>query len=331
MKEIKYLSPSAISTFEFSVEEYYLKYLCDIKISKEPQNQAMAVGSSFDCHCKAWLYKELFKNRDDVDNEDKKYDLETLLKSQVDPVLLEWATQHGKYVFEQYKQSGALYDLLLELQKGVGVRFEFEVMGAVSGYREGRTEVLGDIVLMGKPDVSWSNSYDQHVILDFKVNGYASIYAVSPKPGYIRLRSAGKTDYKMHNNCRLRNHNGILINEACYLEDIDVGWARQLCIYSWLLGNPIGGEQVFAIDQVVCTPAGVGCLPRIRIAEHRLLCRPEWQHKLYNRICEIWDIVHSDWIFRDMSREDSISRCQLLDQQAMSGVDPIFQKERQWR
>lgn len=78
-------------------------------------------------------------------------------------------------------------------------------------------------------------------------------------------------------------------------------------IYSWLLGEPIGGENVvFGIDQIT----GPGCS---RISSHRLRIKPQWQYRLMERICQVWEIIESGHIFREMSREESDARFQMLE------------------
>lgn len=315
MRTPTYLSPSAIAKWEVSVEGFYLHYLTDNPPPREQQNQAMAIGSAFDAYCKSFLHDKLFgKNHSDSN----RFGLTAIFEAQVEPQHREWAKRHGKYVFEVYKSSGALLDLLSDLQGAQeSPRFEFEVKGQVDGYREGIQKDFGSVVLLGKPDASYVNRNGNHVILDWKVNGYCSSYNTSPKPGYVRLRGMGGRTWGPHKNCSPMEVGGLTINIASTLEHCDEGWARQLSIYGWLCGEPVGGDFIVAIDQMSCKPSGVPEIPpEIRVAEHRIRVGKQFQQQIYNRAEEIWEILHSGHIFRQMSEADSKARCMLLDQQA---------------
>jgi hypothetical protein len=318
MREVKCLSPSAIGLYLEDPEKYYIRYLSEAKVEKDQQVPAMAIGSAFDAYAKAYLYKNLFGNAD------PKFEFQTLFETQVSPHLWDWALENGGYVFEQYKQSGCLTDLMTELSYAQGEpRFEFEVRGIVNSYREGVERKIGAVELLGKPDVDFVTRNGVHCILDFKVNGYCSNYSKSPSPYYIRMRSAGRTLLGQHPKCREVDHNGIKINNACCLNDIDEGWGRQLAIYGWLCGNPVGSDFVTIIHQIVCSRNRSGGLPGIRIAEHLNLIDPTFQHDLYNKACNIWEIVHSDWFFRDLTKEESIARCKMIDELLLETEDDL--------
>jgi hypothetical protein len=191
MRRPEYLSPTSLALFRKDTTEFYLNYLSDNRPPRIPQNQPMSIGSAFDAYVKSYLHTALFG----VGN-DPRYGFESLFEAQVEPHNRDWARDHGQYVFNQYKSAGALADLMTELRGAQGEpRFEFEAKGAVNGYREPAVKRLGEVVLMGKPDCHFINNQGAHVILDWKVNGYCSPSAHSPKPGYIRMRSAGKTNH----------------------------------------------------------------------------------------------------------------------------------------
>lgn len=308
MRTVEYLSPSAISVYLQNPVEYFRRYLCDMKPDRDPQTQAMAIGSAFDAYVKAYLYKML------IDGNDERYKLANIFEAQVESQWRDWGWKHGEYVFDQYKQSGCLADLMLLLKNSPSdPRFEFEVRGSVSGYREGLEGKFGQVVLLGKPDVDFVTAEGVHVILDFKVNGYCSNYNVTPKPGYLRLRSAGNTSYGSHKACKAFAYHGMMVNFGGYLEHVDEGWARQLAIYAWLCGNPVGSEFVTVVHQLACNAQDKTMLPHIRVAEHINLISKEFQQKIFNTVCELWDIVHSDWFFRDRSKEASQELCALLN------------------
>lgn len=301
-----------------------MNYLADNRPPRFPQNQAMSMGSAFDAYVKSYLHKALFG-----DDHDPRFDLDSIFEAQVDPAMRDFARPNGKYVFEQYKQAGCLADLMLELRKAQSdPRFEFEVKGAVNGYREGIESNIGGVVLLGKPDVHFVNHAGVTVILDFKVNGYCSANGASPLSGYIRMRAAGATQHKQHKDCQPMMHNGMLINIAKYLEAQDAKWAQQLGIYAWLCGQPVGSDFLVAIDQIACKPTPGG-LPAIRIAEHRTRVSPNFQWSVFNRAATIWETVHSDHVFRNMTKAQSKEHCIALDRRSLDlrgETDP----ENQW-
>jgi hypothetical protein len=318
MRELAYLSPTSISKWEEDPEAFYLYYLSENRPPREPQTQPMSIGSAFDARAKSYLYEMLFGPQ-----HDPKFSFDAIFEAQVEPHNRDWALQHSEYVMEQYRQSGALLDLMLELKHSQGTpRFEFEVRGAVHGYREGvqiefSQGTLTSCILLGKPDVHFVNKDGASVVLDFKVNGYCSRTPPSPMRGYLRLRSAGKTDLGMHKSCMPMVEKGMRINVAEYMENLNKDWARQLAIYAWLLGESIGSRFILAIDQICCDATRAG-LPGIRVAEHRCVVGPKFQHATFLRACEIWEIIKSGHIFRGtpdepISREDSEARCRALD------------------
>lgn len=326
MRTPLYLSPSAINKWCESPETYYLHYLSDNSPPREIQTQPMSIGSSFDAFVKSYLHENVFgKNHTDSN----RFGIDAIFEAQVEPHHRDWALGHGRYIFNEYRDSGALADLLLELQRAqTAPRFEFDVSGVVKGYRDPHAKIIGDVVLLGKPDMWYTNHRSTKIIIDWKVNGYCSKSATSPAPGYVRLRQAGSLMGKAHKDAVIQDVGGVLINTAAGLEAKKPDWARQLGIYAWLCGEEVGSEFIVGIEQVVCKPIPGGPCPQLRFAEHRNRISPDFQHQCYDLACKIWDIVHSDWIFRHMTREESIERCKLLDEQAEAlfgpDADPTF-------
>ena len=313
LKKPSYLSPSALSLWKASPDEYFLKYLAPGDPPPNVQTQPMSIGSAFDAIVKSYLHDCLFGGRD------PRFEKQTLFEAQVQPALRAWAWDNGHYVFEQYKQSGALADLMLLLGTSSSEpRFEFEIRGVVHGLREGVSENFGEVVLLGKPDVDFVTKDGVHVILDFKVNGYMS--TASPCGYYLRLRGAGNTNHGMHNKCHPANHFDVEVNVACALEDIKKDWARQLAIYGWLSGEPVGEQFVTIIHQIVCTK-NPGGLPKIRVAEHHNFIRRSFQQEVFDEACDLWDRVQSGHYFRELSREESDARCRNLLQDVAEPVD----------
>lgn len=263
----------------------------------------MAAGSAFDAYVKSYLHTSLFGKGYDV-----RYELGTIFEEQVESHNRDWAWLHGELIFEEYKTSGCLADLMLELSHAVGKpRFEFTVK-----------DDIGGVTLLGKPDVFFINNQAARVIYDWKVNGYCSPRTKSPMKGYVKLRTKLDNTYypSIHKDCHLHVFKGVAINLAMCLEDGDKSWADQLSIYSWLLGEEIGSEEIiFGIDQV-CGPAD-----KMRFATHRLRISPDYQFNLFELVKQIWSIIESGWIFRDMTEEQSEARCELLEKRARVMAD----------
>lgn len=309
MRIPEYLSPSSIQLYQQDEEAFYLRYLSDNKRPRDPQTQPMSIGSAFDAFAKSYLHEALFGK-----GADPRYEKEALFEEQVAEHNRDWAWENGEFVFNEYKKAGCLADLMIEMNKAVGKpRFEFTIQDTVSTQ-------IGEIPLLGKPDIFFINSESARVILDWKVNGYCSKWNTSPMKGYIKLRQKGKPE-KQHPNCHLMIVNGILINVAMHLEDGDKKWADQLSIYSWLLGEAFGSESmIVGIDQIVGNP------DKLRFATHRLRISADYQFELLALIEQMWEIINSNHIFRGMLPEESQARCELLDSIGSSESDPTFQE-----
>jgi len=286
IKIMDFLSPTSIKLFKEDREQFYLRYLAEQRLPKEPQTIQMAIGSAFDAFVKSYLHS-CYHDPDPV--------YENLFEKQVEPQNRDIARRLGESIFEEYRRAGCLADLIIEMDKAVGPpRFEFEIKADVIG-PSGQA-----VPLLGKPDVFFISSKGARVVYDWKVNGVVTadgeipIYTTSPMKGYISLKEEINGAYynKMHKDCKLKNWRGILINEALFLEDCNEDWAQQLVIYSWLLGEEVGSEEVvFGIDQVT---GG-----RLRFATHRLLVRPDFQYNLLVEIEEIWELVQSGKVIDD--------------------------------
>lgn len=293
MRKMTYMSPTSVKKFYDDRELFYMEYLSDAKKIRDAQTGPMAVGSSFDAYVKSALYKRF------VDKGDPQFSFEALFEAQVEAHNRDVARVDGKKVFDFYEQCGAMADLTLDMQGCIGdPRFETKIEGTVR-------QDIHDVPLLGKPDIFFITKDGARIIFDWKVNGYYSNNAVSPKPGYKRTRPDGV----MHKNCFLRKHNGYDINDWMPFEKTDEEWAAQLSTYGWLLGEEIGSSTILAVDQIACNkPKGY-----MRVAQHRGVCSAEFQHALYNKYAMMWQSITSGHIFDNMTREDSDKRCQMLD------------------
>ena len=313
MRKMNYLSPTSISLFYTDPREFYLQYLCEERPERPPQTLPMACGSAFDAYVKSYIHEKILGS-------DPKFELRTLFEAQVETQHRDYTWILGKYLFMMYQKSGALSDLMLDLGQSIGSpRFEIEIKGVVKGSRESVVNIVQDLILLGKPDVFYINKYGLHVILDWKVNGAMGKYNVSPMRGYVRIRDPlGKGSGQHHKECVMINHSGVVINGKEYLEQLEPSWASQLSIYAWLLGVEVGADFIASIDQIACDGScrfkwGGIEVPDIRIAEHREQVSSDFQHMVLEKARHVWEVVHSDYIFRDMTLEDSKEYCQRLD------------------
>ena len=292
MRFPEYLSPTSIHVWMRDTQAYYMKYLRTKKIPRTPQTLPMSIGSSFDAYVKCYIFKSIFGKEDEI------YNLRGLFEKQVEKHNWAWAWENGKLVFDAYKRAGCVSDIMLELEKAVGPpNFEFEIRDTING-----------VPLLGKPDMFFISKDSMRVIYDWKVNGYCAKSLKSPMKGYLKLREEGKLD-KTHRDCVATEHGGIIINANMYLEEGSKDWADQESTYAWLLGEQVGSENwISGIDQI-CGPAD-----RLRFATHRCRVSQGWQQGFFDIAKDLWDTIHSGWIFRDLSESDSKAQCQLLEE-----------------
>lgn len=300
-----YLSPSSLTKFYEDQDKFFIEYLADFKWPRDPQTPAMAVGSSFDAFVKSHLHEQLFGKA-----HDPRFELQTLFEAQVEAHGRDAAWKAGENVFREYKKSGALTDLMVELTASVTTpRFEFDLLGQI----QSRDITLGAVPLLGKPDLFYTNSRGARVIHDWKVNGYYSKYNVSPAKGYVRLRELG-FNKGPHKDALPMVINGVLINAGITLDMVKEDWAQQLAIYMWLCGEEVGSQECFAsIDQVVCSNSSVRIEKDLRFAEHRSRISKDFQYKVFNKAKEAWSIINSDHFFRGLSKEVSQEKCRTLN------------------
>lgn len=313
MRKMKYLSPTSLSMFYNNRDQFYLYYCSEAKPARDPQTEPMAVGSAFDAYVKSWLVEKLLGKRPE-------FEFDTIFANQVEPHNRDQALLAGKQVFEIYKAYGALADLLLDLQGCIGApRFEGSIEAPISC-----SLAVGDVPFLGKPDIYFITRLGARVIFDWKVNGYYSNGNVSPKPGYIRQRTGNpKTNGRSHDKAMVMSMTGVKISAMHPLCSVDKGWAAQLSIYAWLLGEAIGAQFITAIDQIA---VGRNALREreFRIAQHRSVVTEKFQHDVFLSAHKAWQIINSEHIFDELTRADSDARCAMLDEMATTPPDPAF-------
>lgn len=310
MKKLEYLSPSGISLWLQDKTKFYFRYLCEHFVRSDVQTEPMAVGSAFDAYCKSWLHEKLFG----IGN-DERFLIDNIFEAQVQPARRDKAKIDGKRVFDFYVEVGGLADLLLMLQKAVGPpRFEIEMSGVVGGEKQGLTLRTDKVTLLGKPDVFFINEHGQHVILDWKVNGFYGKNQTTPMQGYVRCKSLVNKHGDRHPRSTHMIVNGMEICLTFNLDTLNEDWARQLGIYGWLCGEQIGNPFITAIDQL-CGPGHL-----MRLAQHRLRVGTDFQWKTFQLACDIWAICESGYIFRELTIDENEAKIELLDEMAKKGT-----------
>lgn len=295
MRVPDYLSPSGLYTWDADREEFARRYLMDERPPRDPQTVPMAIGSAFDAKVKASLYSDL------VGGGDATYELEALYTSQVAEPLRDKVRPAMDWLFKCYQQCGAYRRLVQEMRNRLGdVRFEFDLHDYVSTN-------YGEVPLLGKPDLSCTLSGGGKFIVDWKINGMArndgsaKLETTSPMQGFCRMwsKKQGSWYLKQHKRCTAISWQGVTANVAITFDQVHDSWCRQLTIYAWLLGAPIGSDFLAGIDQIV------GPLTSARVCQHRLSVSPEYQRNLADQIGQIWKRIVDGEIFDDMSVEQS--------------------------
>jgi len=304
MRTIKYLSPTSLNTYETDPHAFFYNYLADTRLPREPQTPAMAVGSSFDAFVKHELYKAIFGKVDD------QFEFDTLFESQVEKHNRDEVKEIGQYLFDGYKKVGAYDELLEDILKGESARFEFLVKREVEG-----------VNLLGKPDCLYTRHDGKRVLLDWKVNGYFSKYTTSPAKNYKKVWDTWneETAKPSRNNGKAhKNYSPKLIGDyeigATPFEEGGKQWADQLCIYAWVLKEPVGTDVIVAVDQLACKPSSPR--PLVRVAQHRGQLSKLYQNTLLHRLQTAWNNIQNGHIFMDMSKEENDQELENLNKAA---------------
>jgi hypothetical protein len=295
MRKPTYISYSSFKLFESDPEGFYRKYITATKQPREPQNHYMAIGSAFDAFVKAELHKRF------VDDGDPRFQVQALFEEQVEPQVRDKGWADGQTVYEMYKKCGAFQDICNDLKGAHNIQFETTLEG----------EIEGGVILLGKPDIKFLNAEAARVVHDWKVNGFYSKNRPSPRRGYV-AEYPGK---KMHRLCAPFRHRGALINSACPMNLYCTDWAEQLTMYAWLLGEPIGGDYILTVDQLIVD----------KVYRYSALCDPVWQRDLYLRIKKCWDACQTGHIFLHLPYEQSLAKGEAIDAE-LTVVDKTVQR-----
>ena len=333
MRTRPYLSPSQIKKWESEPEAYFIDYLADTKVTRSPQTMPMAVGSSFDAYVKASLQRRFGLGWDSFPFESEE---DALSRNIENPIMLPEASAIGKNMLVAYKDSGAYGHLCEEvLDGGDPTSIRMEVDGKIK---------LWGIPFVYKPDFQFTSSLKTlggdvlPAIIDWKVNGYCSKTNVSPNPGFINVVDGWKGPPKSRGNM-MPHKNAVIAGlgkrlrvNSCSDYYLPSGscddWSIQLGIYALgacqSYGITVDDTPILVgIDQLACKtitrPGRMESERLPRVAQHRWLCTPEIVRTLRDRVEHMWEVIHSDHIFRWMSKDESRRRCDELNKQAALG------------
>jgi hypothetical protein len=264
----------------------------------------MSIGSAFDAYIKCYMYKALFGNEGPTVShrigngeviDAPEFNLEILFQAQVEEHNREWAEENVGYVFSSYLESGAMAALMSMLEAASEEpKFEFTITKKIQ-------TMLGEVTLLGKPDVWFITRDGRTVIFDWKVNGYCSKSAKSPEKGFVIIRDGFASGLLPPSRGANKPHKlyvpdffcGIPYNSGFTLDQAYPLWAQQLSIYAWLLGEEVGGEFLCCIDQIVAKPVSTG-FPILRVASHRSMIPRTWQQSWMAKVVNVWDRAHAN-------------------------------------
>lgn len=296
MRKPTYLSPSSLKTFESNPLTYYLQKITDFPVPPRPSTAAMSLGSGVDALWKNYLAERLMG--EEFVALGGKFHLESLFNEQVDAEHRETIWIHANKIFKQYCECGGMANLMLELAEGSSYDFEFVANKDI---------VFGDlsVPIYGKPDCYFINSHGAKVIFDLKVNGYYSKNKISPKKGYVRRLNKKGENLGAHPKSVIEEYKGIKLNVASPIDEIDVDWATQLCMYAWMLGEEVGSDFICGIEQFSCNQTDTSLDRTVEIVSLRGMISKEFQLQLAERLRHAWEHISTGHIFATLSREDN--------------------------
>lgn len=300
----KFISPSSLGRWEDRREEFYERYITPVLREKEPQVNYMAVGSAFDAYVKSSIHSAIFG---DAATKGSPFEFETLFEKQVEPHVRDEVLKRSTFLWDKYRSLGAYANLLTDIvDSPYAPEMEFKVTKEING-----------VPIMGYPDLRYITRQLVHVIADFKVNGSFSKHGVSPVQGYKRALSFAKKDgsikEEVHKKFVPKQFKDVVISENC-LGDFERDWATQLTIYAWCMGETPGHEDfVVRMEQIACRPNRNEL--NVKVATHMSQISGRFQMEVMRRLIECWSFVKKGHIFTDLSYEDNLEHCDLLDKQ----------------
>lgn len=302
MRQREYLSPSQLIKWESRPEEYYLLYLADSRVPREPQTEPMAIGTAFDIEVKNSLHRWA-TGRGITGSLYAEAGLEDMVYArQVENPLHRASVRRlGPVLLQAYKDSGAYQDLTMEI--GGDLVMEGEGTGELEG--------LPGVKWKYFPDIRFRDAGGTPMVLDWKVNGYYSNSNVSPKAGFVKVRDGWIGGERSRGNGAAHKDasvvrwgkGGVVVNAN--RDQIDYDWNTQLMIYAVGCYGRDALPFVVGIEQLACKTIGLNGDRLPRIASHRWTVTKADIDHLYERVNRMLDVISSDWVFRHLSRDDS--------------------------
>ena len=310
MRKPKFLSPSSKSRWLSNRTGFYLKYLADTKMPREPQAIYMGVGSGFDARVKSEIAHQMFGKPEDGDE----FHFETLFEKQVEHHHRDRSLDISTRVWEAYSASGAFEALMEDVRKSpTKPEMEQRVENTVAG-----------VPLLGLPDLEYTDWRSElKVINDWKIMGSNPTGSgASPPQGYMIVRDGwtegkpSKQHGEPHKKHEVLDLNGMPIGKT-FLEDFSLDWADQMSTYAWLRGAKVGSEDfIVRIECAACRYPKKNPEGRIKWSTHMNRVSATHQIGLIRTYKEIWSCIEDGHIFKEMSKEDSQARCDVLEMQA---------------
>lgn len=310
-----YLSPSQLIKWERDPEEYYLLYLAEGRVPRTPQTEPMAIGTAFDIEVKNSLHRWALLNSvtgalyPEAGKEDLVYERQI-----ENPLWRGEMRRLGKVLLQSYKDSGAYTDLTMEIGSDL----------VMEGDGTGELEGLPGIQWKYFPDIRFRDAGGTPMVLDWKCNGYFSNSSVSPKPGFVKVRDGwiggpySRGNLTAHRDAKVVRwgKGGVVVNAN--KDQIDYDWHTQLCIYAVGCFGLDALPFVVGIEQLAFKTLNGVRLPRV--ASHRWTVTKTDIDRLYERVERMLEAIHSDWIFRHLTREDSKALVDELEFKASLGA-----------
>lgn len=301
MRTRPYVSPTQLKKWRENKRGYYIEYLADTRVPKPPQTLPMAVGSAFDVFVKYAIARR-FK----LDDFLKIPEEEALLGQIENKGIIVQAEEEGRHLLECYKSSGAFNDLCGEIYSDIHMEFSVE-------------KIMFGVPMFLKPDLTFRTPRGLPVVVDWKVNGALSASSTSPAKGYVLVRDGwdgtvmgqSRGNMTAHKECILNKYDTIYVNDVGTLTD---EWELQIALYGLGTNSTVDEPMIAGIEQLACKRFKGRPYPRC--ASHRVLIRPEKLKSIRDELVEMWEVINSDHVFRDMSKADSQALQAALEKEA---------------
>ena len=256
IKARPYISPSALATWGDCQYKFWLQYLSNYPWIKPEPSLAGTIGNVFDCYVKADIAMNRSMNRIDL----KLDNMLAKLKKDVGPEIFEEAHRIGSVVAGQYLHNNMHQEIL----DAKDIILDREIWSLVNS-----------IPILGIPDCVVDG-----VVMDWKTRGFISKTLPSPTKGY-RGRwghdnvPKGVKDWP----------------EGTCLEEANIGWARQMLFYNWMLKSSVDSWNPttlrYKIHEIIKTKDGWD------LCVHSGVLSMFFEAKVLLELTELWESINS--------------------------------------